>query len=437
MKSILFISLFLLKFHSFLFQIVIPFTTVIDNITTETPSTFMYFYFPNKIETLIKIGTPSQEIPLRIKTFRYPLSINSVQMGQYKIIRFNESNSSSFLSLSERPTYFGEHDFTQALKSKEIIRLNNDSLILENFTFLLGVLDNQYHRESGVLGLKIPEYDWRVKDVCFVKQLKERELIKKYNFFIKYNESNYDGNLIIGGLPHEIEPEKFDKNKFDEFYAEIVSSSLGLKVKEANYGNDLIDCEFNVELAIEENLIRGTKEIKEKLTEYFFKKYIDRKICQKSIFSYLDNENNEFFYCSKKLNLSEFKNIILSIDNSELTIELTYNDLFYEYNNKLYFLIAFTKSSFWRLGVQFFKKYRLIFNQDKRIIGIYDKKYSKNNVNNIFKWAILIILTSIIIFLYINIKNKRFLKLFKTKKITANELEDNINYNNLNINIQN
>ena len=87
--------------------------------------------------------------------------------------------------------------------------------------------------------------------------------------------------------------------------------------------------------------------------------------------------------------------------------------------------------------MQFFKKYRLIFNQDKRIIGIYDKKYSKNNVNDIFKWAILIILTSIIIFLYINIKNKRFLKLFKTKKITANELEDNINYNNLNINIQN
>ena len=452
MKSILFISLFLLKFHSFLFQIVIPFTTVIDNITTETPSTFMYFYFPNKIETLIKIGTPSQEIPLRIKTFRYPLSINSVQMGQYKIIRFNESNSSSFLSLSERPTYFGEHDFTQALKSKEIIRLNNDSLILENFTFLLGVLDNQYHRESGVLGLKIPEYDWRVKDVCFVKQLKERELIKKYNFFIKYNESNYDGNLIIGGLPHEIEPEKFDKNKFDEFYAEIVSSSLGLKVKEANYGNDLIDCEFNVELAIEENLIRGTKEMKEKLTEYFFKKYIDRKICQKSIFSYLDNENNEFFYCSKKLNLSEFKNIILSIDNSELTIELTYNDLFYEYNNNYYFLMYFPTKyysfTFFRLGKVLFKKYVLTFNHDNKMIGYYksDNKKTKDNESiskdeNKFNikdyyflipWIIVIFLIIIVILLVIYII---YYKPWKNRTKRANELlDDNYSYEGINNN---
>ena len=73
------ILLFILNFNSYLFKVVIPFTTNKGNITTSgSPSTFMYFYFPNKIETLINIGTPYQKIALRIKTLRIPLSINSV-----------------------------------------------------------------------------------------------------------------------------------------------------------------------------------------------------------------------------------------------------------------------------------------------------------------------------------------------------------------------
>ena len=59
--------LFLFKLNFYLSQIVIPFTTVKDNITTETPSTFMYYFYPNKIDTLITIGTPPQELALRIK----------------------------------------------------------------------------------------------------------------------------------------------------------------------------------------------------------------------------------------------------------------------------------------------------------------------------------------------------------------------------------
>ena len=100
-----------------------------------------------------------------------------------------------------------------------------------------------------------------MKDVGFIKQLKERNLIKNYNFFIYYkNDSN--GNLIIDALPHEIYPNKYDKNKYEEFYAEIISSSLGLKVNEAYYGDTLFDCEFKVQLAVEQNFIRGSPALK-------------------------------------------------------------------------------------------------------------------------------------------------------------------------------
>ena len=386
------LNLFLiaLKFQLFSFYIVLPFTTVKDyNLTSDYPSTFMYFYFPNKIETMVKIGTPSQEIPLRIKSLRIPISINSIQMGSYRVVRFNESNSSSYIIVNKDIKYYGENDFVNAIKSKEIMRFNNDNLILENFTFLLGISERLYQRESGVLGLNIANFDWRVNDTGFIKQLKERNIIKNIVYFIRYNKNSNKGDLIIDGLPHEIEPQKYDKNKYEEFYAEVISNSnLGFKAKESYYGDIMVDCEFQIQLAVEDNLIRGCKVFKTILMENFFKDKITRKICDKSIFSNVDDENQEFYYCSKDLNLSEFKNITLSIDNSELKIELDYNDLFLEYENRYYFMMYFPVTAYsyhFKLGKILFKKYILTFNHDNKMIGYYknfkneDKEKEKEN----------------------------------------------------------
>ena len=441
------IILFLTQIHLFLFEIIIPFTTIKENFTSDAPSTIMYFYFPNKIETIIKIGTPSQEIPLRIKTLRSPISINSVQMGTFNVIRFNESNSSTYIPISDGPRYFGENDFTNAIQSKDIISFNNNKLILNNFTFLLGVLDNYYYKEGGVLGLNIAEFDWRIKDAGFIKQLKERNLIKNYNFFIDYNK-NENGNIIIDALPHEIYPNKYDKNKYEEFYAEIISSSLGLKVNEAYYGDTLFDCEFQVQLAVEQNFIRGSPALKTVLFDNFFKEKITRKICQSSIFSYLDSESKDFFYCNKKLNLSEFKNIYLSFNNSALKIELTYKDLFYEYNDNYYFMIYFpqqTYSYYFILGKTFFQKYTITFNHDTKMIGYYKEdnndinedegnngNYENNKKENYYliPWIIIGVLLIIIILLSFYII---YYKPYKNRAKRANELQDdNYSYKEMN-----
>ena len=432
---ILFILYFLKVFHLFSSNIVIPFITVKENFTTDGySSTFMYHNYPNKIETKMKIGTPGQEISLRIKTFQYPISINSVQMEIYKVIQFNESDSSTYIPLNERPTYFGENDFSTAIKSLDTINFNNISM--KNFTFLLGITQNENHRESGVLGLKIPEFDWRINNVSFIKQLKERELIHKYNFYIQYNDNDDNGNLVIGSLPHENDPQKYNKDKYDEFYATIVMSSLGLRVKKAFYGDEVIDYGFNVELAVEDNFIKGNNNFKNILMKNYFQRYFDRRICQSSKFSYLDNRDNEFFYCSKKLNLSEFKNIILSIDNSELTIELNYNDLFYEYEDYYYFLMYFPNktysTNFFRFGKALFKKYAIIFNYDSKMIGYYkeDKKETNGNQNidqneklnyNFVPWIIIIILVLIVLGLVFYIL---YYKPCNIRAKRANELKD-------------
>ena len=159
---------------------------------------------------------------------------------------------------------------------------------------------------------------------------------------------------------------------------------MGLKVNEAYYGDTLFDCEFQVQLSVEQNFIRCSTALKTVLFDNFFKEKITRKICQSSIFSYLDSESKDFFYCNKKLNLSEFKNIYLSLNNSELKIELTYKDLFYEYNDNYYFMIYFLKQTYsysysFILGKTFFQKYTITFNHDKKMIGYY--KENNNDIN--------------------------------------------------------
>ena len=444
---LLFLILLIIKIYSLSSKIIIPFNTIDPNITSEEPSIFMYFYFPNIIETLIKIGTPSQEIPLRIKTLRSPISINSVQMGVINVKRFNESNSSSFISISEEPQYFGENDFKLAKQAKEIMTFNDNNLVLNNLTFLLGVTDDQYYKEGGVLGLNIAEFDMRMKEVGFIKQLKERDIINNYIYFIDYNQDNDNGNLIIDGLPHDIYPEKFDKNKYVEFYAEIVSNTLGLSAKEAYYGNILIDCEFEIQLAVEQNFIRGSTSFKTILMENFFKEKIGKRICQKGIFSYIDSENKEFIYCSKELNVSEFNNITFTIDNSDLRIELTYKDLFYEYKDKYYFMMYFpsqTHSYYFVLGKKLFQKYTLSFNNDTKQIGYYkqnnnregdigkDEKKNKNNKKEfnikdyyLIPWILLGISIIIILILGLYIG---YYKPCRNRAKRANELKDDDNY---------
>ena len=442
-------------------QIIIPFTTIKENITpSDYVSTFMYSSFNNKIITKIKIGNPPQEIPLRIKTLRVPLSINSIRMGTYKTILFNESNSSSYIPLHEKPYYYGELDFTNAIKSKEVINLENN-LIIKNISFLLGIEDFKGHRESGVLGLNLPDSDQRVKDVTFIKQLKERDLIDNYTFFIEYennsfNESN-KGNLILGMFPHEYNRDKYDIKKFKEFYAEIVGSTMGFKINQALYGNnnETIDEDFKVQLAVEDNFIRGNKIFKEFLLNNFFNKYITKRICFESKFSYLDETNSQFFYCEKKVNLSQFQNIKLIVDNfginendndsnnnTNLIIELNYEDLFTEFDNKYYFLMYFPdnnyESTYFKLGKILFQKYLINFNLETKKIGFYfndkegkkgdnnDEGYNEENKENIAPWILVGILVFIVMILigfiiYINPCKKR------TKR--ANELiDDNYTY---------
>ena len=105
------------------------------------------------------------------------------------------------------------------------------------------------------------------------------------------------------------------------------------------------------------------------------------------------------------------------------TFELDYNDLFILKDNKLYFLIGFNKRSSydWTFGIPFLKKYQLIFDQEREIIGI----YNLNEMKNDYLFKILTIICLVIIIFLVSLLYKI---IHKTRKIRANELEENFEY---------
>ena len=179
---ILQIIITILHFYNIKNYIIIPFETQEDKIQSLSHNSIMSTLFPNKIETKINVGTPYQEIPLRIKLLRYPISISSKSINFYKMIKFDEEKSSTYKSIDLRPNYYGYQDFQLAKKSKENFYLN-EKITLKNLTFFLATYELDNYKESGVLGLRIPDNDYRTLDVNFIKQLKERDLINSYYFF--------------------------------------------------------------------------------------------------------------------------------------------------------------------------------------------------------------------------------------------------------------
>ena len=131
------------------------------------------------------------------------------------------------------------------------------------------------------------------------------------------------------------------------------------------------------------------------------------------------------FYCDKNIKLEDFYNLTFKSKEFNYTFVLNYNDLFLEINNKIYFLMFFRKDTtefFWIFGEPFFKKYQIIFDEEKGIIGFYNLKKIKA-----FNYSLLFIfLLIILVILLISVIIRMII--IKPRKLRANELEDNYDY---------
>ena len=394
---------------------------------------YTYFYF---IYTFIEIGTPSVKIPLLITDKESTIVILTTNNSNK--FTYNSNNSSSYkMNKNYTSNYDSKGNYISVFQSNENFIINNKQINL-NFLARKNKADIFL---KGSFGLSTFFYS-NEKDLInynMINQLKKQNITKTYDFSINFNNKNdilSKGEIIIGDLPHNYNKNYKEKN-YHFVYAKYYNHDpyyTSIKIDEINYNynlkkkENLFYLEIDDETILDINIgyIFGTIEFYNIVYNEFFGEYINNSKC----IEYKIQRSYKSYYCDEDINLNKMKNLYFHIRNEKIYFVLTPQDLFYKFQNKLYYLVIFNpynkSNKQWILGIPFFTKYLINYNQDKKIIGFYVSdtiKEKKENKIFLKLFVISILINVIIIIIYFYYKFFR-----KNKKIRANELEENIDY---------
>ena len=412
-------------FPKYLSILIFPFKRQINRKNLNHSNLIQNLY-ENILITNLTIGTPNQNYSLQIKLRRYPLSINCLEK---EIEKCQIYNSLSYKSILDEEQYNNE-EFTFGIESIENIIIDNKKI--ENIKFFVGrkIYFNNY--TNGILGLNIFGGSRFTKDSNLIIQLKKKNIINSYEFFIDYINED-DGYLIIGDFPHNyynnnifnkenykiIKSYIFENDKiFPKISEDLINQSFDFLINNIYFGKENIENLIKAELSFEKGLIKCSKNFGKKIKKNFFDYYLNNGICN---FNNITTKYSNFisFVCDKRLEIKKFNNIKFVLDDMVTEFTLNYNDVFYIFDNKFYFLIYYKEDygDFWELGKPFIKKYMFFFNQDKKIIGYYQ---INDNKFNFFPWILIVFFSIFIFFL-----GKYIYKLiFHNSKFKARELEE-------------
>lgn len=423
-------------------------------------NSFNYEYFinisiTNYIYTTIKIGNPSQNVKAWIDSdeYSYFLYKDTCILDSY----FNENNSLTF-SPDETKTYYYK-GYGEAIYVNETFTLkksinDNKELIITKFPILfmkdpkndkrfndMHSIDEITNKTCATIGFKyMYNYnDDHSKD--FIIRLKEKEIIDDYIIFIDYDKKGDEQYLIIGGYPEEVFKNKYNikdqQTAYISFYYKYINQ-WGLNFdKIYSRENDKI---YQVDAAFHYNLgvIYGVKEYKSYIDNNFFNYYINLNVCEK-----INYKDYELFTCDKNKftvdEMKKFPQLNFLKTRLEEKFVLTYKDLFFIKGNKVYFLIVFHRilDEVWEFGKPFLKKYSFAFNFESKLMWYY-KKEDKNSENNNKSFSInkslvficVIIILSIVLGILSFLLGRMIYNRKKKKLAKAEELDQDLNYEN-------
>ena len=223
---------------------------------------------------------------------------------------------------------------------------NNDDMSL-NIGFEPFEIDNSYTKNKKVIGID-PILDYYKKSMR-----------RQYNWNLNFSRIFYLRKIPLeSGIDPYVDINRMKTRKVKFFQALLVP---------------------------EEELIKGPFEYQEAIEENFFDKLIADKICTK-----YKSENKYYFYCKKKhkkLIKNTFPSLYFYQEKLNYMFELTYDDLFIEKGDILFFgiyfdcfLIEVYRGAFiseWYFGKIFFKKYTFGFDFEKNKLIFYKKNKTK------------------------------------------------------------
>ena len=331
------------------------------------------------------LGTPKQTIPLLAGMGEYSTYIVSNEASDLKGGKFNKELSNSYKTSEEVNEIYSYQTFSEAFPSKETIYLENPELQIKNYEFFLVTKIGknicylpycEVLTQPGVIGFKMAEsetYFEKVNNTNLILQLKNKEIIDNYDFGFFF-ENPEKGMIIIGQKPHEYDNSHYKQENFrftKSFIDNEKEKDWALFFNKIYFGENEMATDKSMLLRVEYGLINGNKKWQDILEKNFFGELINQQKCFLGK-GYNDGHSYFHYYCNKDTDISSFRQFDFIINDLDINITLTKDDLFIEDGDKLLFLIIFGHPQP-ILGYPVFKKYHFIFNQDTNTIGLYNK----------------------------------------------------------------
>ena len=317
------------------------------------------------------------------------------------------------------------------------------------------------------IGLAMRGYQGKDRCIYIIDQVKKNDKsvnLTMYNFNyyneLEKNDKGFDGELIIGAAPHETDTGYYNESDFitvsnyvDEYYytdmwdGKYINFTLHFKNVFFFLNNNNIDENKiyvnttesdKASIDFEIGLIKCPFQYYTLIKSLFFQQYITTNACKETTIS-------GGFYgilCDKnKLNAKDFYEKFPTIYFEHLDFNYTFtldsNDLFIEKDGFLYFGLVSQneKLNNWRFGQPFLKKYRLVFNHDRKSIGYYikhkEKEYTPEKTKSKVSLGMILLIAGIALLIVETIIAVVCIKKYKclNRKKRANELmDDNYDY---------
>ena len=388
-----------------------------DNSYNLPPEKFMEDLIYRKLYAEYNIGNPTQ----RIK-FYYEMNSFQSQISEdfYEKIR---SVSYKCIDNKKCPQKKSElNDFIITDKkgyiSEEIFELNPNNKI-ENFTFILkpkGKTDSESVEIPNILGFGLKDKNIKDKNPDLFSFM---ELLKSYNYIDKkiftpligdnaiIETRFYDGYILIGILPHEVNPLFLEKD-LKWISNKDTSKSNGswyINFDTIKYNKEIIRETIAI-LDLNLNVVIGPESFRKKLLNGFFKKHLESKKCSENLFFNLKDEEHYIFYsCGEDAEFFEVPKLSFYSKALNETFEFTFDNFFTKYKHRFYFTIIFKKNfqNNWILGHNFLKNYKFVFDAEEERIGYYKSKPQENHP---FIAILCIIIALFVFFLFYLCGNK-------------------------------
>ena len=455
-----------------------------DNILKEV----IYSYYKSYFYTFIQLGHPLQTIPLLIKPQQNSFiitSINSIEnCTSYKYIdtfNFSESflikNNFSFYNEKKSNSFIlNKCDYGRFYEAEEVCVCNDNFLFFNNISLthmiqreklFFHMARNVEDNITGEIGLNLYDKN-QIFDISFIFILKRNNLIDNYNWYFDIKNKN-EIKLIIGALPHEIEPDiyslddlTYSKTEMNNFmiywrmnFNKIFAKNCDIFAS-LRYFNDTL-----AEFKFDSDIIIGTDEYSNYLFKILDDLFKNKKCFNDSIIDYKNQKDKLIFiYCKNEKNIlnqlndSLLPNIYFYSVDLNYTFEINSNDLLMIKGDFIYLKILFSSkgNKIWKLGKLFSLKYQFTFNPETKQIGFYRnikqiissilKKVEKNgkidkqkiNTRNYLVYKIILVIILIIVFVYLFWKYYKIICNLKRQKrkneITLiNDVKTNVDNN--------